>query len=459
MKKVVVIEKKAKTALVMTEDAHFMEIPLPEGSCEVGAEIMIEAEAGARASFGTRRFLPWISAVIAASLFAFLIWQSSWDEPFDTKVYAYITVDINPSVEIGINKSEQVVDVRAVNEDAEVLIQEVEFEQMQLEQFLETLLTDADDRGYLNENAGIVISTVVVAPESDQTSETLNRKWREKAEDTLHTLPKLKKKEVRVTTVTAVPEVKEAAKKQQISTGKYEIYLRAKENGEKIEIEDVRDSSVAEIDEQLGGLDQYDDSEEDEIEVQKKQSAKVEESDEDDDDNDAQKKQIEKQAEEAKKQAEEAKKQQEKAKEQQKIKEQQKKQQTKVEESDEDDDDNDAQKKQIEKRAEEAKKQAVEAKKQQEKAKEQQKKQPVKVEESDEDDDDNDAQKKQIEKRAEEAKEQAEEAKEQAEEAKKQQEKAKEQQKKQPAKVEELDEDDDEAQKKQKDNGNPKKTK
>ena len=448
MKKVVVIEKKAKTALVMTEDAHFMEIPLPEGSCEVGAEIMIEAEAGARASFGTRRFLPWISAVIAASLFAFLIWQSSWDEPFDTKVYAYITVDINPSVEIGINKSEQVVDVRAVNEDAEVLIQEVEFEQMQLEQFLETLLTDADDRGYLNENAGIVISTVVVAPESDQTSETLNRKWREKAEDTLHTLPKLKKKEVRVTTVTAAPEVKEAAKKQQISTGKYEIYLRAKENGKKIEIEDVRDSSVAEIDEQLGGLDQYDDSEEDEIEVQKKQPAKVEESDEDDDDDDAQKKQIEKQAEEAKKQ-------QEKVKEQQKIKEQQKKQPAKVEESDEDDDD--AQKKQIEKRAEEAKKQ-------QEKVKEQQKKQPAKVEESDEDDDDDDAQKKQIEKQAEEAKKQ--------QEKEKELQKIEDQQKKQPAKVEESDEDDDdddaqkkqiekqaEEAKKQQDKGNSKKPK
>ena len=39
------------------------------------------------------------------------------DRPVDSEVVAYLTMDINPSIELGINKEEQVEELHAINKD------------------------------------------------------------------------------------------------------------------------------------------------------------------------------------------------------------------------------------------------------------------------------------------------------------------------------------------------------
>ena len=88
---------------------------------------------------------------------------------------AYITIDINPSIEIITGDTGMVVQVNGLNNDAIRLLIETNFEGKTVDEVIEAILQLALDFGYLNfdvENA-ILISTVTSANDE---SEALERK-------------------------------------------------------------------------------------------------------------------------------------------------------------------------------------------------------------------------------------------------------------------------------------------
>ncbi|MBE7085328.1 MAG: hypothetical protein E7368_04660 [Clostridiales bacterium] len=96
----------------------------------------------------------------------------------DSVGYAYMAIDINPTVEF-VLKGEKVVSVDAVNDDAEVLVAEEEFVGMTAEEASETVVQIAEELGYLNEeNADVKIT---VATDDETQTEELTEKVKEGA--------------------------------------------------------------------------------------------------------------------------------------------------------------------------------------------------------------------------------------------------------------------------------------
>lgn len=87
--------------------------------------------------------------------------------------YAYMAIDINPTVEF-VLQADKVVSVDAVNDDAAVLVSEENFVGMTAEEATETVVELAEELGYLNEeNANVKIT---VAADDERYEETLKEK-------------------------------------------------------------------------------------------------------------------------------------------------------------------------------------------------------------------------------------------------------------------------------------------
>ncbi|MBO9598274.1 MAG: anti-sigma factor domain-containing protein, partial [Cohnella sp.] len=107
-----------KTAVVLTPSGEFKKVRKLPGY-EIGAEITFEVR---RDAAMRRRWLQ--GGVGAAVLLAFFFGFWFMQPP---SVVAYVSMDVNPSVEIGLDEDMHVRKLRAVNPDAVAIVAEVKF--------------------------------------------------------------------------------------------------------------------------------------------------------------------------------------------------------------------------------------------------------------------------------------------------------------------------------------------
>lgn len=95
-------------------------------------------------------FLRLTAAMVVIAMLAIFIFQALPLNPSQT--LTVITLDINPSLELAINETEEIVAVNAVNADAETLLQNLTLVGQNLETGIDILLEKAKQSGYLDEN-------------------------------------------------------------------------------------------------------------------------------------------------------------------------------------------------------------------------------------------------------------------------------------------------------------------
>jgi len=85
-----------------------------------------------------------------AVLFGAVVFLASCASAVDAKDDTYLTIDINPSVELLVNKREKVVLANPLNEDAEILLSEIDLIGMSLEDAMDLIIQTALELGYIN---------------------------------------------------------------------------------------------------------------------------------------------------------------------------------------------------------------------------------------------------------------------------------------------------------------------
>ncbi|MBO8157700.1 MAG: anti-sigma factor domain-containing protein [Bacillaceae bacterium] len=128
MKKGIVMEKKDQYVVVMSHDGTFYKAkPIP--GCDIGEEIQFEPiiEPVSTRSAGPSLFHTFFNkrliaavAVLLLALFPVFSWYSS------TKAYAYVSIDINPSIEMTVNKKLEVLELTPINDSARELIEKLD---------------------------------------------------------------------------------------------------------------------------------------------------------------------------------------------------------------------------------------------------------------------------------------------------------------------------------------------
>lgn len=240
--------------MVLTGDGEFRRVPLDRPGRNIGEEIALPPAVIGR----PLRFLSLAAFAAAAVLLLALIPSllrgalTGTDELARSHgqrvVLAYVTVDINPSIELGVDDAGRVVTARAVNADGEALLRDVNYAERPLDEVLDYLAGAAMRRGYLaagRENA--VVIAAVPAGEGRSVPVAVKRKVAE-GERRVRRLMREERLPAEVGVIEAPGRrIREEAAAAGLSVGKYLIYLEMRNAGITVTTEELREAPLGRL--------------------------------------------------------------------------------------------------------------------------------------------------------------------------------------------------------------------
>ncbi len=149
--------------VVLTQSGDFRRVPNVYGRLAVGDEVVL---AVAPRTCWSRRALVWAAAAVL--LFATGV-PGLWQATHPLPVLAYVSMDINPSVEVSVNSRGIVAASWAINDDGKRLLEGTRVDGRPLAQALQTLAMRSADLGFLQDDSTPVILIGATPAQSDGT--------------------------------------------------------------------------------------------------------------------------------------------------------------------------------------------------------------------------------------------------------------------------------------------------
>ncbi|KAF6603904.1 MULTISPECIES: anti-sigma-I factor RsgI family protein [unclassified Bacillus (in: firmicutes)] len=216
MRRGIIVEKNKKFVTLLTPDGQFLKTKNDHRTCEIGEEIMFEGETrmGRRASFfdflKLRPFKLGVFTMTAIILFILILLPVF----SDNKAYAYMTLDINPSIEMALNSKYEVIELTPLNHDAKQVISDIgDWKSSDFKEVISNIITDCSKHGYVKESKEILISTVY-----ENTDDNTYKKGVKKQ---LADMTEKYKGTYQVQSLESDMETREKAKQEGMSTGSY----------------------------------------------------------------------------------------------------------------------------------------------------------------------------------------------------------------------------------------------
>ncbi len=199
---------------LLTPDGEFLQINRQKYDYELGQEIPIPIQEKQKArnfsSFFNSLKGKSLAAVAIASILALITFI-----PFNqNEVYAYMSIDINPSIELGVNEDLKVIELIPYNEDGKKLIKELEnWKNKDLKSLTEEILASLKGKGYLKTEHEIVIGTVHTGESKEKVESKLDETIEQIEENISH-------EKAKVTSYEATKKERELAQQKGLTAGK-----------------------------------------------------------------------------------------------------------------------------------------------------------------------------------------------------------------------------------------------
>jgi hypothetical protein len=235
MQRGIVVEVKARHWVIMTSDGSFIKVPNEDEKVQPGEEITIQP----KASKLHHNWKVLVSGAVAALLAFFLLFPYFSGNEAQAKNYIYL--EIQPSVAFGINRKDIVVELKPMNQSAQILSSHLEWKQEKVDQVVVEYLKQAKSKGMIKKSDPVVISAV----DQDQTKVTLKSIRSRIEEDKELTSPKWG---LKVFTLPVPRFMQAEVDKSGLTPGKYGVWLLAQhESNTQIPAEEVAQKSIREI--------------------------------------------------------------------------------------------------------------------------------------------------------------------------------------------------------------------
>ena len=180
--------------------------------------------------------------IFAASLAVLCLGGSTGAYAYYQTPVSYLSLDINPSVELGINAFDKVVQVEAYNEDGEKILEEVDIVGSDVTEAVGELVSSADNNGYIAEDGSTVVS---VTTETD--NEEVATELETVAEEGVNSALEETEKEVVVHKDNIALARRDEARKLGITPGKLNLIQKLQAVDPDATVEEYKDASVNEI--------------------------------------------------------------------------------------------------------------------------------------------------------------------------------------------------------------------
>ncbi|UOO36848.1 hypothetical protein IZU99_06050 [Oscillospiraceae bacterium CM] len=192
------------------------------------------------AGTGNKRILKRIFAVACAAVLFCALPAGAY--AYYKTPTSYVSVDINPSVELGINAFGVVVSVTPYNDDGKTIIEGLSLVNLDVGEAVKQLVVSASDHGFIMDDGSTLIA-VTAESNNDKTAEQLQEEAKEGAEDAVSG---------ENNTAAVQAEAIGLARRDRalalgITPGKLNLIEKLQALDPTIKVEDYKDASVTEI--------------------------------------------------------------------------------------------------------------------------------------------------------------------------------------------------------------------
>ncbi|MFC0187603.1 hypothetical protein ACFFJY_04845 [Fictibacillus aquaticus] len=239
MKTGIVMEISKGKAVLLLKDGNFVTYRIPKGKQpQIGHEYTADFF---KDPYRFQFLFPSFSLSLAAVL-TFILYNGSLPLSRTESVAAYVSFDINPSLEVAVAEDLRILHVTAYNKDAKAAVERIgNAEGYTLSEYASELMADYEREGYFTANHELMVVTARKPKTSDSVKKKLDQSVKvimKRAE---------KKHHVAVSSAAAEIKTRNEAKKKGITAGKYSLYLNARKNNHSLSIKDADKMTVKQL--------------------------------------------------------------------------------------------------------------------------------------------------------------------------------------------------------------------
>lgn len=232
-KRGIVTSIKTNHCIVLTPDGIYEKIPLPSPGVQIGEEVAYHR---ALLPSGVKPMLM-VASLLIVLMSSVLLYQASVPV-----AVAYVSLDINPSMEISVDKNSLVIDVNCLNQEAVKLVKQENFKGKNLYDTLSRLIDKAVEQNYIKPGEdNLIISTVSAAGTNTAPVD------QQAICQSLERSAASRNCSVQVKMFTTSDKIHKAASNKGISSGKYLIYEQLTKTGTQVSIDDVKKNSIKQL--------------------------------------------------------------------------------------------------------------------------------------------------------------------------------------------------------------------
>lgn len=248
-----VIKIKRKSCIVVTPDGEFKEVPLPSGGLSgIGPEITLKK----------KRKLPYLRHfMVAASMLLVFFLAGRFYSGYAPEAAAYMTIDINPSIELAVSNDGKVVSGYGLNSDGRKIMSEVKVKGLDLPEAVELIIAQAITDQYLSPAGdNVILATITVEDGADTPVDLESVYGAIKGSMDSGGL------DAEVIVKPVKPEVRREAEKNGISTGRFLLLQKSVENSLQVSVSELKTMRLGELekDKKVSLVRLLDDDEDDE---------------------------------------------------------------------------------------------------------------------------------------------------------------------------------------------------
>lgn len=216
----ILLKKRPRYSIIFTPEGEFKRAPFPFQETRLGQEV----------SYTPRISRIFCVGSLAAVLLIFLLtWQLY--QAIIPQAAAYVSLDFGPSVELTLNKKGEIVKISPLNNEGEALTNQIRLPSRDLKEVL-TLIMEKELKP---KQPQLLVCTYTPA-QNKKASKEIQVKVMQTLDQVLRNQPLANTHVVR----TLSPQIREEARKNGISPGKYLLHLEAKKQGSPIPLNELK---------------------------------------------------------------------------------------------------------------------------------------------------------------------------------------------------------------------------
>jgi len=162
---------------------------------------------------------------------------------------AYVSMDINPSVELGVNAFDKVISVEAYNEDGKKILEGTNLINYDIDNAVNTVISNAISEGYINKDGSSAIE-ITTSTNKENIANKLEKSLKDVTDETLNN----NDVDANIQTENVALSRRDEARELGITPGKLNLIQKLQELDPTINIENYKDSSVKNIQEKTKEL-------------------------------------------------------------------------------------------------------------------------------------------------------------------------------------------------------------